>query len=123
MSYADSAFIASDTELQARVTGSIFLACQNVQTEAISQSTLQLHNARMRLAAQILMAFANGTGNNWVQVFARIVSVNAIAVSAATTAAGGSLTSANAAAACAAIPDADIDNAIAASWNDFLVLT
>lgn len=122
MAYSDSALIANDTALQGRVTGSIFAACHNVQTEAITQTSQQLHDARARLAAQILMAFASGTGNNWVQAFTRVVSVNATAVSAATTQAGGSLTAGNEAAACAAIPDSDIDNAIAASWNDFLVL-
>lgn len=122
MSYSDGAFIANDATLQGRVLESLISACNNVQTEAITQASLQLHIYRSRLAAQILQAIAAGSGSNWAKAFAAVVGANATCVSDATTEAGGALTSGNEVAACAAITDAHIDNAIASAWNNFLAL-
>lgn len=122
MSYSDGSFIANDTALQGRVLESLIAACNNVQTEAITQASLQLHISRSRLAAQIMQAIGSGGGSNWAKAFQAVVAANATCVSDATTQAGGALTSGNEAAACAAITDAHIDNAIAAAWNNFLAL-
>lgn len=122
MAYADGALISNDATLQGRIAQSIISACNNVQTESITEASIQLHIVRARLAAQILQAFASGSGNNWTAAFAKVIGSNATCVSQATTAASGSLTTVNVSGACAAISDANIDNAIAASWNNFLVL-
>lgn len=121
MAYTDSVFLGSDVGFQSRVKQALLAACNNVATEAITQSSLQLHIVRDRFATQVLAALANGAPN-WVGVFSAIAGNDTTCLAAATTQAGGSLTSANTPAAALAVPDADINNAIAANWNAFCTL-
>lgn len=123
MAYLDGTLIASDQTLQSRVLQALDVACHNVQTESITEASLQLHISRARLAAQIKMAIASGNATNWEKTFAIVVGNNATCVSQAQAINGGPLSGTSNIAACtAAIQDGSIDNAIAAVWNDYLNL-
>lgn len=121
MALADQALLAADPTFQSRVKEALAQTCFNIVSEAVTQSNLQLHISRARLAAQILNNLSGGTPN-WSQTFAIGVATDATTIAAALAQAGGPLTATNTAAAAASIPDTDISNAISAQFNAYLTL-
>lgn len=84
-----------------------------VFSEAITEATVIVHEARVAFGRQVLQ-----NPDNWKRQFVAMVCANQIVANDAT--AGGTLvgmTTQQVATAAAAIPDSDVDNAIAAGYN------
>jgi len=120
-SFSDQSFLSQDAVFLTRVKEALAQTCINVVGEAITLANLQIHISRARLATQILLNISGGTPN-WPQIFAVSVATDAAVSGAASTQAGGPLTSANTPAAAAAVTDAQISNAISGQFNSFLTL-
>jgi hypothetical protein len=113
----DQAVLAADTLFQNRALESFFGFCANsIKGEG---TTVAYHNQRSALCQQVLLAQATGTGS-WKVVLAQVAAANATVVGDATAAGATPLTSANADAQQALVVDTDLNNALAAAFNEFL---
>lgn len=114
----DMSILTTDTTFQNRVVAALTMYCWNtVQNESIVASSLAVHMARKNYAAQVL-----NNPNNYKTQFVNLVAANQTVANDAT--ASGTLVgmgTAQVATAAALCTDTDINNAVAAGFNAFIV--
>jgi hypothetical protein len=115
-SLLDMEVLATDATFQNRVQTAIVSAALAISTE--NPTTVPFHAARKQLASSILLG-PTGTVN-YKSLFSISVASDATVSSQASTQAGGPITTANVAAAAAAVTDAAINAAVSSQWNSFI---
>jgi hypothetical protein len=116
-SLLDMEVLSTDATFQNRVQSAIVSTAQNVATEPIS-APVSLHLARKVLASQIVNS-PNGNPN-YKSLFSISIACDPAVSLQASTQAGGPLTTANVAAAAAAVTDTALLNAASAQWNTYI---
>jgi hypothetical protein len=115
-----SANLAADPGFQNRVKIELGIYIGTINSEAISQATLFLHNRRVQQGANILQNLNGANAPNWAQIFALIAAGDASVISDATTGLTIDVTTGNAATQGLLVTDTHISNAIAANFNGLL---
>lgn len=113
-SLSDMFQISQDTTFQGRVQASLLAACVAIANEGWA---VAFHRERSIFAGTILSA--TQTPNPYYVLFSNAVATDPTCAADASTQAAGPLTTANRAAACAAITDAHINAAVSAQFNAF----
>jgi hypothetical protein len=115
-----SANLAADPGFQNRVKVELGIYIGTINSEAISQGTLLLHNRRVQQGSNILQNLNGANAPNWAQIFALIAAGDASVISDATTGLTVDVTTGNAATQALLVTDTHISNAIAANFNGLL---
>ena len=116
-SLIDMEVLSTDATFQNRVQSAIVSTAQNVATEAPT-NPVSMHVARKLLASQLVNS-PNGNPN-FKALFSISIACDPTVSSQASTQAGGPITTANVAAAAAAVTDAALINAASAQWNTYI---